>query len=236
MNQGQVNIRMYDLAGADPAVRFSPYCWRIRMALAHKGLEVETIPWRFSDKEAIAFSGQGAVPVIRDGETVVHDSWAIADYLDARYADRPALMDGAQGRALASFARHFSERVFAPIAFKAVILDIYDVIDAGDRDYFRRSREARVGMTLESFAIGEDAAQAQMKPALAPLRALLQEQPFVNGEAPAFADYCLFGGFAWVRGVSRKRLLSEDDPVYAWRERMLDLFDGLARKSSAVGA
>ncbi len=231
-----MSIRMYDLAGADPAVRFSPYCWRIRMALAHKGLTVETIPWRFSDKSAIAVSGQGAVPVIRDGETVVHDSWAIAEYLDDRYVDRPALMDGAQGKALANFARHFSQTVFAPIAFKAVMLDIYNAIDAGDRDYFRQSREARVGKTLEAFAIGEDEARALLKPALAPLRALLQEQAFVNGDAPAFADYCLFGGFMWVRGVSRKQLLAEDDPVYAWRERMLDLFEGLARKAPAVGA
>ena len=229
-------MQMYDLAGADPAVRFSPYCWRIRMALAHKGLEVETIPWRFRDKEAIAFSGQGLVPVLRDGETVVHDSWAIADYLDKRYADRPALTDGAQGRALASFTRHFSQMVFAPIALKAVLLDIYEAIDAGDRDYFRKSREARVGKTLEAFVIGEDEARALMKPALAPMRALLQEQAFVNGDAPAFADYCLFGGFAWVRGVSRKQLLDADDPVYAWRERMLDLFDGLARKAPGVGA
>jgi hypothetical protein len=33
---------LYDLAGADPDLRFSPYCWRTRLALAHKGLEVET--------------------------------------------------------------------------------------------------------------------------------------------------------------------------------------------------
>ena len=26
-------IEMFDLAGADEALRFSPYCWRIRMAL-----------------------------------------------------------------------------------------------------------------------------------------------------------------------------------------------------------
>ena len=227
---------MYDLAGADPAVRFSPYCWRIRMALAHKGLEVETIPWRFSDKSAISFSGQGAVPVIRDGDAVLHDSWAIAEYLDAQYPDRPLLMDGPQGRALANFARHFSQVVFAPIAFKAVILDIYNVIDEGDRAYFRQSREARVGKTLEAFAIDEDEARAQMRPALAPLRALLQDQPFVNGAAPAFADYCLFGGFMWVRGVSPKKILAEADPVHAWRERMLDLFDGLARKAPCVGA
>ena len=231
-----MNIRMYDLAGADPAVRFSPYCWRIRMALAHKGLAVETIPWRFSDKSAISFSGQGAVPVIRDGDKVLHDSWAIAEYLDAQYASRPTLMDGPQGRALANFARHFSQVVFAPIAFKAVILDLYAAIDEGDRAYFRQSREARVGKTLEAFTIGEDEARALMRPALAPLRALLQDQPFVNGEAPAFADYCLFGGFMWVRGVSAKKILAEADPVYAWRERMLDLFDGLARKAPGVGA
>ncbi len=31
-------ITMYDLAGADPNRRFSPFCWRTKMALAHKGL------------------------------------------------------------------------------------------------------------------------------------------------------------------------------------------------------
>ena len=40
-------IRFFDLAGADPDIRFSPNCWRIRMALAHKGLDAETVPWRF---------------------------------------------------------------------------------------------------------------------------------------------------------------------------------------------
>jgi glutathione S-transferase len=34
---------LYDLAGADAERRFSPYCWRIRLAVAHKGMEVETI-------------------------------------------------------------------------------------------------------------------------------------------------------------------------------------------------
>jgi hypothetical protein len=27
-------IRLYDLAGADPACRFSPYCWRTAVAQA----------------------------------------------------------------------------------------------------------------------------------------------------------------------------------------------------------
>ena len=58
-----------------------------KMALAHKKLAVETIPWRFTDKAAIAFSGQERVPVLIDGERWVNDSWAIADYLETTYPD-----------------------------------------------------------------------------------------------------------------------------------------------------
>ena len=38
----------------------------------------------------------------------------------------------------------------------------------------------------------------------------------------------------WPRTVSPFELLEADDPVYAWRERMLDLFDGMARKAKAA--
>jgi len=46
-------IVLYDLAGAEPDRRFSPFCWRTKMALAHKGLEAETVPWRFTEKEKL---------------------------------------------------------------------------------------------------------------------------------------------------------------------------------------
>jgi glutathione S-transferase len=62
-----MGLQLYDLAGAEPERRFSPYCWRTKMALAHKGLPFDTIPWRFADKDVIAFSGQGRVPVLVDG-------------------------------------------------------------------------------------------------------------------------------------------------------------------------
>jgi len=37
-------MKLYDLAGAEDDLRFSPNCWRIKMALEHKGLTVETVP------------------------------------------------------------------------------------------------------------------------------------------------------------------------------------------------
>ena len=66
-------ITLYDLAGAEADRRFSPFCWRTKMALAHKGLEVETIPWRFTDKDKLPQPNQGRVPVIVDGGRVVHE-------------------------------------------------------------------------------------------------------------------------------------------------------------------
>ena len=64
---------------------------------------------------------------------------------------------------------------------------------------------------------------------LAPLRTTMMAQPFLGGDAPDYADYCVFGGFMWARSVSAFALLSSDDPVHAWRERMLDLHGGMAR-------
>lgn len=38
----------------------------------------------------------------------------------------------------------------------------------------------------------------------------------------------------WARTVSPLRLLQADDPMYAWRERLLDAFDGYARKARRI--
>ena len=89
-----MTIKLYELAADNADIRFSPHCWKTRLALAHKGLDVERIPWRFTDKDAIAFSGQGKVPVLLDGETSVHDSWTIACYLEDTYPDLPTLFGG----------------------------------------------------------------------------------------------------------------------------------------------
>lgn len=227
-------IEMYDLTGEDERIRFSPYCWRIRMALAHKGLDVTTIPVRFGEKAKIEFSGQQLVPVIRDGANVVADSWAIAEYLDAAYPDRPALFP-AGSKPLTSFVRNWTQTRLSMPLMRMVLLDILDVIDPKDREYFRASREQRFGRKLEEIVAPEEG-RAALKAELAPVRETLKSQPFLNGDAPAFADYCLFGVFMWARGVSAKSMLDADDEVYAWRERMLDLYDGLARKAPGKGA
>src|SRR5262245_35314622 len=81
----QMAITMYDLAGAEANRRFSPYCWRIKLSLKHKGLEFDTIPWRLTEKAAIAPYNSERVPVIIDNGRGIADSWAIANYLEDTY-------------------------------------------------------------------------------------------------------------------------------------------------------
>ena len=50
-------LKLFELVGTDEARPFSPFCWRTRMALAHKGLDHGSIPWRFTEKDAIAPHG-----------------------------------------------------------------------------------------------------------------------------------------------------------------------------------
>ena len=223
-------LKLYELAGADPEVRFSPHCWKTRMALAHKGLDPAAVPWRFTEKEAIAFSGQGLVPVLVDGDQTVADSWRIAEYLEARYPERPSLFDGAAGHSLCRFVNSFADSL-SPLLARILVLDIHARLHPDDLDYFRSSREKRFGMPLEQVAADPDAARTALRAALAPLRVTLQAQPFLAGDAPAYADYAAFGLFMWARIVSPVDLLAPDDSLQDWRERLLDLFDGLARRA-----
>ncbi len=223
-------LKMHDLAGADPALRFSPFCWRARMAIAHKGLECETLPWRFAEKTRIRHSGGETVPVVEDGDRVVRDSWAIFEYLDASHRERPALFPTHADRAYAAFVRDWVDTALHPCAAPLLIPQVFELIDEGDRVYFRESREKRFGMTLESLREARDRFVEPFEKSLAPLRAALSRAPFLGGDDAAAADYIAFGTFQWIRGVSSERLIAEGDPIRAWCERLLDRFEALGRQ------
>ena len=163
-----MTITLYDLAGAEADRRFSPYCWRSRLALAHKDLPVETLPWRFTEKERLAPSGQGRVPVIVDGDKWIADSWTIANHLEDAYPNRPSLFGGAGGRALARFFNNWVDAVLQPIAVRLVVHDIWSHADERDKAYFRKSREDRFGMPLEQVQADRDQRVEQLRQALLP--------------------------------------------------------------------
>lgn len=223
-----MSIILHDLAGADPDLRFSPYCWRTRFTLAHKGLTVETIPWHFTDKQALAFSGQDRVPVIRDGEHVVSDSWAIATYLEDRYPT-PTLFGGEGGRAHARFINSWADAVLLPGIAPLIIRDLLDVVAPQDREYFRGSREARFGMTLEACQATRASRLPAFRDTLTPLRVTLRRQAWLGGDRPSYADFIVGGSLMWPRCASGFDIIGNDDAVSAWFDRVLAMFGGLGQ-------
>jgi glutathione S-transferase len=224
-------LELYDLAGAEEDRRFSPFCWRIRLALAHKGLPVTTIPWRFTEKDRIAPSGQGRVPVLVDAGRWIADSWVIANHLEDNYPERPSLFGGPAGRALSRFYNNWTDTVLHLGLIRFALVDIWRQVHDKDKEYFRRSREERFRQPLEEIVAGREQRVAAFRESLAPLRLTLQAQPFLGGAKPLYADYIVFGAFQWVRCISDFPVLAGDDVIAAWRGRMLGLFDGLGAKA-----
>jgi glutathione S-transferase len=223
-----MTVVLYDLVGIEDR-RFSPNTWRSRLALAHKQLDYETRATRFIDVAEICGGRHKTIPVIEDGKNTICDSWAIAEYLENTYPDRPSLFGGDAGKALSVFIQAWVNTVVHPGVAKLIMADLFAHVLPEDQGYFRKSREQRFGQTLEQVQSGREERVEGFRKSLHPIRLTLQEQPFLGGAQPLYADYLAFGGFQWARVVSPFRLLEDDDPVAAWVGRCLDLHNGLAR-------
>jgi len=135
-------------------------------------------------------------------------------------------------RAMARMINAFGDIAIVGGIFPLIIADIPKNLADADAAYFRRSREARFGgKTLEEIMASRDAGVVAFRKSLEVMRQTFKTQAYLGGNAPNYADYIVFGGFQWARVVSPFKLLEVDDPVYAWREKLLDAFDGMARTS-----
>ena len=221
-------ITLWELGGKDGR-RYSLFSWRTRMALRHKQLDFESVPVRMSDKAVIAFSGGKTVPIVKDGETVVRDSWKIAEHLEARYPDAPSLFGGAIGRGVTHALNVWVDRALVLPMLAVIVADVHERVDSADETYFRESMEKVLKMTLEEARKGRAAAMSRLDRSLEAMQALLKRQPWIAGEQPAYADYILFSLFQWARVMSPQEILQPENPLHGWRERVLDLHDGFAR-------
>ena len=101
---------------------WSTNCERVGLALAHKGLEIESVLIDYADRSPVEeVSGQGLVPVIEDEGRVVNDSRAILAYLEESYPDPPLFPADPARRAEVEVYGDWFERVYkaAPNAIEA---------------------------------------------------------------------------------------------------------------------
>ncbi|MDI3288560.1 glutathione S-transferase N-terminal domain-containing protein [Polyangium sp. 15x6] len=216
-----MTILLYDLV-AEGDRRPSPFCSRTKLALAHKRLAFETTPVAMTDIKALEGGAFKTVPILKDGERVVGDSWAIADYLDEAYPDRPRLFHSPEERGLCRFLEAWLFSGVLQQVLRFYLKDIHDLLLEKDRAYFRQSRESRFGCTLEEAAAGREARLDAMRASFDPARITLihQGQPFLSGQTPGYADCILAGVFLWIETIGTVPLLMEGDPLVAYLERV----------------
>ena len=226
-----MTLVLCDLLGRD-GYRFSPYVWRTKMALAHKGLTAETVGITLSDKSALTgWTDYRKAPVLKHGDTIVCDSWRIAVYLEETWPERPRLFPDSASLAFARFLNGWVVADLYPMLLPLIARDVLDHVHPDDRARYRTTREERLGRSLEEARAQRESEVMLFRNRLGPLREALGEARFLCGEAPCYADYILFGLFQWARCTSAFPLLEAKDPLHAWRHDMLELFEGLGRKA-----
>lgn len=84
----------------------SSAAYRVRIALALKGLEFRNVPINLAPSvseqrspEYLRINPQGRVPFFKDGDVAISQSSAILEYLEETYPDVPLLPSGAEDRA-----------------------------------------------------------------------------------------------------------------------------------------
>ena len=223
--------RLYELVLGN-GMSASPFVWRIRYALAHKGLPFESVPIGFTDIPKVFGGRFKTVPVLAEGDEMIVDSWDIVDYLERAHPEQPALFSGPAEYAMVRlFDASFSMDIMRKF-FNLYALDIHDAASPADRPYFRESREQRFlkGTSLEAYIAGRETRLPAVREALAPLRLHLSRNAFLGGATPNYADYIAFGTFQWVASVNTLPPLAKDDQVLrAWLDRVADLYGGLGR-------
>lgn len=224
-----MTIQIYELCGANPERLFSPHCWKVRMAVAHKGLDWQTIPIPFTKVATIEGGDSRRIPVIRDGDTVVEESFEIARYLESTYPDANSLFNGSGGEALSLQIINWSQTALHPEVVKLCLLDIYNSLAPDDQAFFRTTREKMFGCTLEEFSARHAKDGENLGKALLPLELTLKKQKFIGGDSPLFADYAVFGALQWLRTSSAEDYLAQGSAVAQWFDALLDMYGGMGR-------
>ena len=222
-------ITLYDLQLASGCT-ISPFVWRTKYALAHKGFDVDIVPGGFTGIMERTDGKSERVPVIVDDGRWILDSWLIAEYLDETYPDRPMLFEGPSMKAMLKFLDAWLWRTAIGPWFTCYIQDYRDLSLPQDHEYVTETRERMLGgQRLEDVQAGREDRLPKVPPTLEPFRALLRENQWLGGDSPNFADYSALAVFLWTGSVAKTPPLTEDDPLRDWLDRGFDLFGGLGR-------
>jgi glutathione S-transferase len=186
----------------------SQFSEKVRLVLDYKGLaysKIEVVPG-VGQLELFRMSGQGKVPVLKDGNTIIADSTSIALYLDGLYPDRPIIPTDPQQKATCLLLEQWADDAIGAKGRNVLLEGLKNsnlrtsILPIGTPDLLKNlvgsiPREALdvlglgVGLTPEAIR----AAKAEMHRSLESICLLLAQHPYLTGDTPTLADLTVAG-------------------------------------------
>lgn len=162
-------MRLYDLPR-------SPWCQKVRVALAEKGLAFErhiVLPGQEYEDWYAALDPAARVPVLTDKDLVVRGATVIGEYLEEAYPDRPLLPASPEARA----------------AVRMIVALVDEIVGPALDDLF-------FALRIEAEEEGEPAVRAEIEDEVAEALALVEgeleaDSVFAVGESFTLADAAL---------------------------------------------
>lgn len=182
-----------------------PFSEKVRLILEYKGLEykkIEVTPG-IGQLDVFKISGQRQVPVLKDGDTVVADSTAIALYLDEKYPEKPLIPTDAVEKGKCLIMEEWADECFALKIRKSFIggLNHYQnfrtsFLPKNTPDILKNVVSALPSQFLTvigtGVGLGTDIfkeAEKNVKKDLDSLTLILRNQPYLTGQHPTLVDF-----------------------------------------------
>ena len=178
-----------------------PNCEKVRYALRRLDLRYESVEIDPADRSEVrALSGQDRVPVLADGDVVVHDSTRILRYLVRTHGGGRLLPDDSRSRGLAWVIEEYADDVLGPLLGRA-----------------SRGVDA-AGHPLDDG--GRTALKAELAHHYDALEELLGGEDYALGSRLTLADIALYAFISRLELYSPRGVPPEYPKIKAWYSRM----------------
>ncbi|KDR69407.1 hypothetical protein GALMADRAFT_272014 [Galerina marginata CBS 339.88] len=246
-----MSIILYDIPSQVAVNAWSPNIWKTRYALNYKGLAYKTEWVEFNDIEAHAKKHGIAptstnpdfysLPAIYDApnKTYVAGAIEIAEYLDEKYPNTPRLFPHNTLGLQTAFTDVFLTKLGNLWQF--IVPAVNKSLNPPSAAYFRRTREALFGVTLEELLPKGDKAvtewakvQAGFNEAAVLFAKNGGKGPFAMGETISYADVNAGAYLIWLRTIWGENSQQWKD-ISSWSGgRWGALLKGLAKYETIV--
>jgi glutathione S-transferase len=234
----------------------STFAEKIRLILDYKQLpyrKIEITPG-VGQVDIFRLTGQRQVPVLKDNETVIADSTAIALYLEQTYPERPIIPTDPKQKGLCLLMEDWADEAFVPNARKVMVGAFKQhpnfrtaLLPSTTPDLLRSLVGSVPGDLLNLVGTGvgfgpDDIkmATSALKQNLESLVLMLQDSPYLLGDQPTLADFAVAALSMYIKfpasryvdlpaGVCDKGVpgladVPEYAAFFAWRDRLYEEF------------